>query len=182
MEYSSKILNAVKAESYVSRKVISKSIPNKGTGLVAIEKISKGEIVSISGGLILSSDEYTEIYKNSTDHAYNIHEGFVICPLNPENPSDDWRMNHCCEPNCGVKGQIVFVALRDINIDEELTFDYAMTETDPEYSFPIDSCEKTNCRKCFSGNDWKNPEIQNKYKGYFSLYIQDKIDSSARKI
>jgi uncharacterized protein len=174
MKFSEEVLAKVKAESYVSKKVKMQEI-NGQKGLFAIDKISKNEIVSISGGVILSKKEYEIIYKNTSDHAYSITEDFLICPLNPENPSDDWRMNHCCEPNCGVKGQIVFVAMKEIEIGEELTFDYAMTETDPNYSFDL-SCKNKSCRKKFTGSDYKLKQVQEKCKGYFSLYVQDKIE------
>jgi len=36
--------------------------------------------------------------------------------------------NHSCEPNIGVQGQIVFVAIRDIAAGEELTHDWATTD------------------------------------------------------
>lgn len=176
MEYSKEILSSVKSESYVSPKVEKKQLGSKGYGLVAKESISKGEIVSISGGLILTEEQHKKIVEDRGfgDYSYYIENGFLICPLNPEDPSDDWRMNHCCEPNCGVRGQIVFVALRDINPNEELTFDYAMTETNPDYSVDL-HCDKKSCRKKFTGNDWKNPDLQNKYKGHLSLYIESKI-------
>lgn len=173
MDYSSEVLSKVKAESYVSKKVQMKGEEHKG--LFAIEKIYKDEIVSISGGVILSKEDFEKIYSGFSDHAYYIAENFLICPLNPDDPSDDWRMNHCCNPNCGVKGQIIFVAMRDIEIGEELTFDYAMTETDPDYSFPL-NCNKSGCRKKFTGNDFKLEEVREKCKGYFSVYVQDKID------
>jgi len=38
--------------------------------------------------------------------------------------------NHSCEPNIGVQGQIVYVAMRDIAPGEELTHDWAMTDDD----------------------------------------------------
>ena len=41
------------------------------------------------------------------------------------------HLNHSYEPNLGVQGQITFVALCDIAADEELTFDYAMTDDEP---------------------------------------------------
>lgn len=179
MIYSEKILSQTKSESYVSPKVECVLIEGKGKGLVAKEKISKGEIVSISGGLIFKKEDHkTELDdKGIGDYCYYIEENFLICPINPEDPSDDWRMNHCCEPNCGVRGQIVFVALKEIQVGEELTFDYAMTETNPDYSIHL-NCNKTTCRKIFSGNDWKKKEIQNKYKGYMSLYIERKIQNN----
>jgi SET domain-containing protein len=176
MEFDSDFLKSLKAESYVSPKVERKNTVGKGAALFAKEKISKDEIVSISGGIILKVDNWKEKLKKF-DYSYNITEDFVIAPLNPKDPSDDWRMNHCCEPNCGVKGQIIFVALRDIEINEELTFDYAMTESDPDYCLDL-HCEKINCRNKFSGNDWKNKQIQDKYKGYFSYYLEQKINKS----
>ena len=181
MEYSEEILKTVKSESYVSPKVEKNHLGEKGYGLVARETIPKGEIVSISGGLILTEEQHANLIekKGYKDYSYYIENGFLICPLNPEEPSDDWRMNHCCEPNCGVRGQIVFVALREINIGEELTFDYAMTETNPEYSVDL-HCEKKTCRKKFSGNDWKNPALQEKYKDHMSLYIQSKIKNNEK--
>lgn len=38
--------------------------------------------------------------------------------------------NHSCEPNIGVQGQIIFVAMRDIAAGEELTHDWATTDDD----------------------------------------------------
>lgn len=37
-------------------------------------------------------------------------------------------LNHSCDPNMGIKGSVTFVALRDIQAGEEVTFDYSITE------------------------------------------------------
>jgi hypothetical protein len=174
MKYNAEFLKQIKMESYVNPKVECRHSEGKGKGLFAIEKISKDEIVSISGGVIIESKDWAKFRETNGDYAYFIDEKFLIAPLNPEDPSDDWRMNHCCEANCGLNGQIIFVAMRDIEVGEELFFDYAMTETDPDYSLDL-HCDKSTCRKHVTGNDWKNPEIQKKYSGYFSLYIEKKI-------
>jgi hypothetical protein len=175
MEINKKLISEIKSESWVSSKVTCIEIEGKGKGLIATETIRRNEIVSISGGIIISTDYWETLKDLNLDYSYFVAEGFLICPLNPEDPSDDWRMNHCCQPNCGIKGQIVFVALRDIFAGEELTFDYAMSESDSTYSMPL-SCDKENCRKRFTEDDWKRRDIQEKYKGYFSMYLQDKID------
>ena len=176
MIYDEVVLQSIKAESYVSPKVEKRDINGRGYGLFAKDFISKGEIVSISGGIIITKDDFEKLKSEQLDYAYHITDDFLICPLNPSDPSDDWRMNHCCHPNCGVKGQIIFVAMQDIEINDELTFDYAMTETDPRYDIDL-KCDKSNCRNKFTGNDWRLPELQKKYKSYFSLYIQEKIDN-----
>lgn len=177
MKFNSEFLNHIKAESYVNPKVEKRKVDGRGYGLFAKELIPRGDIVSISGGAIIHEKDWDYIRETYGDYAYFIEEGFLICPLNPEDPSDDWRMNHCCEPNCGIKGQIVFVAIKDIQIDEELTFDYAMTESDPDYKVEL-HCNKETCRKKVTGNDWKLKELQKKYRGNFSLYLQKKIDEN----
>ena len=175
MIYDKKLLQSIKAESYVSPKVEKRDINGRGYGLFAKEFISKGEIVSISGGIIITKDDFEKLKSEQLDYAYHITDNFLICPLNPSDPSDDWRMNHCCEPNCGLDGNIVFIAIKDILKDEELTYDYCMTETNPDYRMNL-FCDKSSCRKVFSGNDWKKLELQDKYKDYFSNYIKKLLD------
>ncbi len=177
MEFDRSFLEEISSESYVRKGVIVKYFEGKGHGLITEIKIPKGEIVSISGGIVVSKEFYETIAKRNgyDDYAYFIEDNFLIMPLNPKNPSADWRMNHCCDANCGIVGQTVFVAMRDIEEGEELTFDYCMSESDPEYEFSL-NCNKSVCRKKFSGNDWKKPELQKKYKGFFSSYIEKKIN------
>ena len=86
------------------------------------------------------------------------------------------HLNHSCEPNLGMQGQIVYVALRDINQDQELTLDYAMMDDEP-YEMPC-RCGARSCRGTITGFDWRKPEIQKKYDGYFSWFIQRRIDAA----
>ncbi len=58
--------------------------------------------------------------------------------------------------------------------NEELTFDYAMTD-DELYEMPC-QCGTTSCRQVITGFDWQKPEVQKKYHGYFSWFIQRKIN------
>ncbi|MCB1176056.1 MAG: SET domain-containing protein, partial [Leptospiraceae bacterium] len=129
MEFDEDFLKSVINESFVSPKVERRDSPGKGVGLFATETIFKDEIVSISGGVVIRSEDWKKYKNEFGDYAYNIEEDFMIMPLNPKDPSDDWRMNHCCDANCGLRGQIVFVAMKNIEPGEELLFDYAMTES-----------------------------------------------------
>ena len=85
------------------------------------------------------------------------------------------HLNHSCEPNLGVQGQIAFVTMRDIATDEELTFDYAMTDDEP-YEMECTYGTPT-CRKVVNGHDWMKAEVQRKYHGYFSWHIQRRLDA-----
>jgi hypothetical protein len=82
-------------------------------------------------------------------------------------------LNHSCDPNLGVRGEITFVAMRDVRAGEELTHDWAMTDDD-DYSVAC-NCGATDCRKTLTGKDWQRPDLQKRYSGYFSSYLAGKI-------
>jgi hypothetical protein len=87
----------------------------------------------------------------------------------------DW-INHSCEPNAGISGQTVLVAMRRISPGEEICFDYAMTEDhSPVYEEFDCYCNTSSCRRRITGQDWKNPDLWEKYDGYFSMHLQRKI-------
>ena len=92
-----------------------------------------------------------------------------------DGPSTGDYINHSCEPNVGVKGSVTFVAMRDIEAGEEIAFDYCMTEAFYYYRLKC-FCGAKSCRALITGSDWKRPGLQQKYRGYFSGYIQKKID------
>ncbi len=83
-------------------------------------------------------------------------------------------MNHSCEPNVGVQGEMEFVALADIPAGEELTFDYAMTEDGDLRMFC--ECGTRSCRGVVTGSDWKKIDVRAMYEGFFSRRIQKRID------
>jgi hypothetical protein len=66
------------------------------------------------------------------------------------------------------------VAMRDIRPGEELTYDYAMTDSDPRLRMQC-NCRSRNCRGLVTGDDWKIPSLQRKYGGYLSWHIREKI-------
>ena len=60
-------------------------------------------------------------------------------------------LNHSCEPNVGVQGNIIFVAMRDVAAGEELTIDYAMIDDDDAR---MDcGCGTPSCRRVVTGRD-----------------------------
>ena len=82
-------------------------------------------------------------------------------------------INHSCDPNVGFAGNIVLVAMRDIRPVEELTTDYALFD-DYDGSMPC-QCGAPGCRGVITGHDWQRPDLQRKYRGYFSWYLQRRI-------
>ena len=160
--------------SYRSSKTKVKASPIQGRGLFAIEKISKGEVVAVKGGHIFNRDTLNRIAGALGPAEIQIGEDLFIGPLKEEEREGSMIFsNHSCDPNICVRGQIVFVAMRDIEPGEELTHDWATTDDD-DYQMAC-NCGAKNCRKKITGQDWRRKELREKYKGYFALYLQEKI-------
>ena len=145
-----------------------------GKGIFAKEAVFAGEKMALWGGRIITVQE--EI----GDWGIQIDDNFVIGGLSKhgEELEDADYINHSCNPNAGIKGQILLVAMRDITPDEEVVFDYAMClykgEDGIDYRFDC-QCGANDCRGFITNEDWRNPKLQQKYEGYFSWYLQEKI-------
>jgi uncharacterized protein len=163
------------AASFRSEKTAIGTSKTAGRGLFAKALIRKGEIVSIRGGHIISRTTEAAMEKPLGYWGYPISDEFVLAPLSPEEVENVMMfLNHSCQPNVGAQGQIVFVAMRDIAAGEELTIDYVIFGADPT---PMTcNCQNTACRGEITASDWQIPALQEKYKGYFSPFVQARID------
>ena len=160
--------------SYISPKATVRESPIQGRGLFAVEHIKRGEIVCIKGGYIFNRETLQQIAGRLGPAEIQIDEDLFIGPLDEQEREGSMIFsNHSCEPNIGVQGQIVFVALRDIAGGEELTHDWATTDDDT-YEMEC-KCGAPGCRKVITGQDWRRPDLQEKYAGHMSWYLLRKI-------
>ena len=145
-----------------------------GRGLFAVSDIAAGEIVAVKGGHIITRAVLRELTPRLGPAEVQIGDDLFICPVTEEEREGSMIFsNHSCEPNIGVRGQIVFVAMRDIRAGEELTHDWAMTDDDD--SSTECRCGARSCRGTITGRDWRRPELQARYGDYFSAYLLEKI-------
>jgi uncharacterized protein len=160
--------------SYISSKATVKESSIHGQGLFALEPISKGEIVCIKGGYIFNGKTLRSMPEWYRAAEIPIADNLFIGPLNADERAGSMIFsNHSCEPNIGVQGQIIFVAMRDIQAGEELTHDWATTDDD-DYEMEC-KCGSGNCRQIITGRDWQRKDLQAKYRGYMSWYLKEKI-------
>jgi hypothetical protein len=163
--------------TYFSPKVEKRMSAIHGRGLYAKAALAEGEIAVVKGGYVLTKAQRDAIGKELGPSEIQISEELFIGPsMAAERDGGMMHLNHSCEPNLGMQGQIVYVALRDISQDEELTLDYAMMDDEP-YNMPC-RCGARSCRGTITGFDWRKPEIQKKYDGYFSWFIQRRVDAA----
>jgi len=143
-------------------------------GIFANEKISKGELVAIKMGRIVSHEELDAIDEEIRDFSLQITDKFHLASGNSaELDETALFLNHSCDPNIGMDGQVSFIAMRDIAAGEELCLDYAMVRVG-DYRLEC-HCGSHVCRGTITGEDWKRTDLQEKYNGYFSWHIRKLI-------
>lgn len=162
--------------SYLSPKTEVRESKIHGRGLFAVAAIAKDEIVAVKGGHIVDRKTLREkITPRLGPVEIQIDDNLFVAPATEE--ERDLSMlysNHSCDPNLGMRGEITFVAVRDIRAGEELTHDWAITDDD-DYSVEC-NCGASRCRQIITGKDWQRPELQKRYAGYFSAYLTRKIN------
>lgn len=167
----------MKLKCWRSPKIKRLNREDRGISCFAIFPIKKNEILAIKTGHIVDENyikQHTDIVKGSH---MQITKDLFYAPTNLEEWHDTLiGFNHSCEPTAYIEGHVVLRALRSIKPDEEITTDYAITYTSDTQEFDC-SCKAKNCRKHIKpSEDWKKPEIQTKYRGYFADFIQERID------
>jgi uncharacterized protein len=161
--------------SYLSPKTEVRESEIHGRGLFATADIAKDEVVAVKGGHIISRKQLREkVAPRLGPVEIQIDDDLFIAPVTKEEREGSMLYsNHSCDPNLGMRGEITFVAMRDIHAGEELTHDWATTDDD-DYSVKC-KCGASNCRKILTGKDWQRPELQARFAGYFSAYLAKKI-------
>jgi hypothetical protein len=161
--------------SWFSPKTEKRPSPINGRGLFARATISIGEIVAVKGGAIMNSSALARIRDEISPAEIQIEEDLYIAPRSAaEVDANILCLNHSCEPNVGVRGQITFVAMRDIPEDAELTIDYAMIDGDPDERMEC-RCGTSSCRRTITGDDWRLSDLRRRYAGYFSRYLEQRM-------
>ena len=157
-----------------------------GYGVFAKETIKRNEVMFVMGGYILDIDDENQLTGIVSDKPIEISEYFSI---GPRKASDIRKMpqhyiNHSCNPNSGFKGQLFIVAMKTIKAGTEIVYDYAMImhpNKDSNSTLAYECvCGSKECRKKISENDWKKPDLQKKYNGYFQWYLQEKINAKLK--
>lgn len=135
-------------------RIIIKSSPIHGTGVIAASDIKKGQEVIEYVGEIISKDEAeiraeNEINNNSQDPSKGAVYIFELNKVADIDGNVKWNparfINHSCDPNCESETKndcIIISAIKDIKKGEELTYDYG---------YDMDSYKDHPCR-CGSKN------------------------------
>lgn len=160
--------------NWLTPKATARPAGDKGWGSYATEPIAAGEAVASFGGWSMDGATLATVSESRQQRSIQVAADlFLVSGDNPE-PGD--MLNHSCDPNTGMLGSIVLLAMRDIAVGEELTFDYAMSDASDYDEFTC-LCGTDRCRGVVSGSDWRRVDLQERYAGWFSPYISAMIAS-----
>ena len=160
--------------SYLTPKVRTAPRSQGGHGSFALEFIAAGEVIAAFGGRCVSRHELDLLTADQQSRSIQIEDELFLAGAPEPEPADFVR--HSCEPNCGMHGNTVVVALRDIAPGEQVTYDHAMTNGS-DFDDVECGCGTASCRGKITGNDWMLPELQLRYRGSFSPYLTARIAS-----
>jgi len=140
--------------------------------MFASRPIHEGEIVVIIGGTVMTEEEFQAYMPTvSRFNAVQIGEETHLIDL----PTSPGGMNHCCDANLWMRDEVTVVARREIAAGEELTQDYALYTTNPEWTMKPCRCGTEVCRLVVTGNDWQREDVQQRYRDHFSPFINERI-------
>lgn len=170
--------------SWMNPKLEVRDTKKYGKGVFTKEDIKKEETIAILGGYIKSIIEEEKLKNSVSDEGVQISEDFCLGVLIPKDLEDSSFFNHSCDPNAGFRGQIILAAMKKIEKGKQVTFDYAMVLSRTKGAKFYKTKCYCGCKKCrgfITDDDWKDAKIQNKYKGYFQFYLQEKINKLKSK-
>lgn len=132
---------------YLNKDTDIKESPVHGLCRYATSDIKKNDIVFVIGGMARRPSEHGW-YKGL------LIDKDLIIDL-PQDSEYEAYINHSCDPNVYIDGQVVFRALKDITQGEFLCVDYGtfmLTKTD---YIPNCNCGSKKCRGKVTGEDYK---------------------------
>lgn len=134
-----------------------------GKGVFTDQHINKGSLVLRMMGRPCTGAELRDLYSSAED--YYVQTGPDLY-LSPSGDIDD-RVNHSCKPNCAMiirNGAAQLKALRNINPDEEITWDYSTTAARDNWSMSC-NCGEGECRRKVKSFETLPVQIKNYYLG-----------------
>ena len=146
-------------------------------GMFARAPFQPGETVAIVGGTLMTGAEFAA-YLTGVErwNAHQIGEDLHLVDLIQTPDVVQGSLNHSCDSNLWMGDEVTIIARRAIEAGEELTLDYALTTTQPDWALDQScQCGSALCRGRVTGNDWRLPDVQARYAGHFVPYINKRI-------
>jgi hypothetical protein len=162
--------------------IVVKNSGIEGKGLFASEEIKAGEVIwrKDPGEARFHIDVIRSWPKEKQEkffwHAYQVDDEWYHGPEDGvvTDPAD--YMNHSCDPNTWFVDDETMVARRDIKKGEEITYDYATSESNENFVMRCD-CGVSNCRNVIRGTDcYTDQSLQKLYGRHVMVHVYKKVN------
>ncbi len=154
----------------------------QGGGMYALAPIHAGETVAIIGGTPMTDAEFAA-YRSTVEryNASQIGENLHLVDLVQTPDQVEGSLNHSCDSNLWMDDEVTIAARRDIAAGEELTLDYALVTSDPNWRLDRPcQCGSPVCRQIVTGDDWRLPNVRQRYAGHFAPFLNTRINTLNR--
>jgi hypothetical protein len=166
--------------TWISPKLVHGESKIHYDGVLVTAPIAAGEKLMEFGGQLISKHDADEgPYRVRSIWAVG-EDAYLALPETDLAPSLDENLNHSCDPNAWLDGDVVLVARRDIAAGEEITLDQGTWNFDDEayvWDRPHCTCGAAHCRKTLTNDDWRLDTVRQRYRGHFHPFVQRMIDA-----
>lgn len=143
------------ASNFLTPLAEARHLGRRGHGAIAVAPIPRGTTVAAFGGTTVDSAGLAAATPDRRGRSIQIEaDTFLLGPPSRE-PGDS--INHSCAPNCAMRNATQVVTLRDVAVGEELTYDYATSDTAPYDEFDC-ACGAADCRGRVTSDDWRRSD------------------------
>jgi hypothetical protein len=166
------------ADVWIDRRLTVLPSRIEGRGLFATEAIAAETVVVRLGGRLVSSAELADLLARANadpaapyvDTITVFEDAHLVIP-----PGTKVHFgNHSCDPNTWHVGPYGVATRRDIHAGEEVTIDYGTTSGAPGFSMPC-KCRSDLCRYEVTSEDWRRPELQDRYGNHWVPALRARI-------
>ena len=148
----------------------------QGIGLIADRPISWGEIVwALDRNVPIWSLSDVELWPRERQEEFDKYS--FQCGEDRFALTDgaERYMNHSCDPNTWWMDDTTLVACRDIQVSEEVTYDYTTCDIARQYTRSC-NCGSKYCRKTITNNDYLDAEWQRKHGTHLPSFVLRAIE------
>jgi len=171
--------------TWADERVSVRPSPIDGNGLFATSAIPEGTVLMIWGGVVVERKNIDySLYRTET--VVPISEThYLALPRSDTSEALDVYLNHSCDPTAWLADEVTLVARRPIKAGEEITTEFATWyDYEPGGSYSENwscKCGSHLCRKALSEQDWRREDLQERFAGHFSPFLEKRIQVEREK-
>jgi len=151
----------------------------EGSGLFFTEDLPVGTVVVRLGGRVVSSVELDDLIRRAettpgADYVDTITLDDDAHLVLPSGTAVHFG-NHSCDPTLWFVAPAELVTRQAVTASQEATIDYGTVSGADGFTMEC-RCGSTACRGQVTSDDWKQPELQARYRGHWVPALRKRID------